>query len=221
MTLAADLAAVVEGIGRRGRTLVAVDGPDAAGKTTLADRIAPLAGRPVVRASIDGFHAPRNVRLRRGDLSPAGCYRDSFDLRRLQERLLAPFARGAADVDVAVFDHRTDRPRQVRVDDVPPDAVLLVDGVFLLRPELRRWWTLGVYLHVPEEVTLARAVERDLPVLGSVAAVEERYRRRYLPAQALYRAEARPTDVAHVVVDTSDPAAPAVLRWSLPPSPAR
>ena len=109
----------------------------------------------------------------------------------------------------------------MRVDDVPPDAALLVDGVFLLRPELRRWWTLGVYLHVPEEVTPARAVPRDLPLFGSVEGVEERYRRRYLPGQALYRAEAHPVDVAHVVVDNSDPAAPVVLRWSLPPRPAR
>lgn len=221
MTLVADLAAAVETAGGHGRALVAVDGPDAAGKTTLADRVAALVDRPVVRASIDGFHAPRAVRLRRGDLSPEGCYRDSFDLAGLQDRLLAPFAHGAADVDVAVFDHRTDRAARVRVEDVPTDAVLLVDGVFLLRPELRRWWTFGVYVHVPEEVTLARAVRRDLPVLGSVEAVEERYRGRYLPAQVLYRTEARPVEAAHVVVDNSDPAAPEVLRWSLPAEPAR
>src|SRR5450759_1567169 len=37
---------------------VAIDGIDAAGKTTLADELAPLIeaqGRPVIRASIDGF----------------------------------------------------------------------------------------------------------------------------------------------------------------------
>ncbi|MBM7807335.1 uridine kinase [Geodermatophilus bullaregiensis] len=221
MTLAADLAAAVGAVGRRGRALVAVDGPDAAGKTTLADRVAALVDRPVVRASIDGFHAPRAVRLRRGDLSPEGCYRDSFDLDALQDRLLAPFARGAAAVEVAVFDHRTDRAAVVRVDDVPADGVLLVDGVFLLRPELRRWWTLGVYVHVPEEVTLARALRRDLPAPGSAEVVEERYRGRYLPAQELYRTEARPVAAAHVVVDNSDPAAPEVLRWSRPAEPAR
>ena len=38
---------------------VAIDGPDAAGKTILADELVPLierSGRPVVRASIDRFH---------------------------------------------------------------------------------------------------------------------------------------------------------------------
>jgi uridine kinase len=41
---------------------VAVDGPDAAGKTTLADELASVLrgrGRTVIRASIDGFHRPR------------------------------------------------------------------------------------------------------------------------------------------------------------------
>ena len=38
---------------------VAIDGPDAAGKTTLADRLAEAvraAGRPALRVSIDDFH---------------------------------------------------------------------------------------------------------------------------------------------------------------------
>lgn len=53
---------------------VAIDGPDAAGKTMLAD-----AGRQIVRASIDGFHRPRAERYRQGPLSPAGYYEDSLD----------------------------------------------------------------------------------------------------------------------------------------------
>jgi len=37
---------------------VAIDGVDAPGKTTFADELAPIieaAGRPVIRASVDGF----------------------------------------------------------------------------------------------------------------------------------------------------------------------
>jgi len=46
----------------------AIDGPDAAGKTTLADELAVALrerGRDVIRASIDGFHRPRRERYRR------------------------------------------------------------------------------------------------------------------------------------------------------------
>jgi uridine kinase len=61
---------------------VAVDGVDAAGKTTLADELAALLiqrDRPVIRASIDGFHRPRAERHRQGATSPQGYYTDSFD----------------------------------------------------------------------------------------------------------------------------------------------
>ena len=61
---------------------VAIDGVDAAGKTTLADALAGVLiqrGRAVIRASIDGFHRPRAERHRQGANSPEGYYADSFD----------------------------------------------------------------------------------------------------------------------------------------------
>lgn len=53
---------------------------------------------------------------------------------------------------------------------------------------------------------------RDLALFASAEAVEERYRRRYLPGQRLYRAEARPAERADVLVDMTDPLAPVVVR---------
>jgi hypothetical protein len=47
---------------------VAIDGVDAAGKTTLANDLAPIVaglGRPVIRVSVDDFHRPASVRRRR------------------------------------------------------------------------------------------------------------------------------------------------------------
>lgn len=111
------------------------------------------------------------------------------------------------------FDHLTDTPLPREPVDVPAEAVLVVDGVFLLRPELRRWWDLALHLHVRDDVVLARALERDLPLLGSAAAVEQRYRSRYLPGQELYRQDAQPLAAAHVVLDNTDPEHPLVLQW--------
>jgi uridine kinase len=56
----------------RGATTVAVDGPDAAGKTTLADALAAALG--AARISIDDHLRPGRERV-----TPEGCY-DSFDL---------------------------------------------------------------------------------------------------------------------------------------------
>ena len=79
---------------------VAIDGVDAAGKTTLADELAgPIRtrGRAVIRASVDGFHNPRHFRYRLGADSPEGYYRDSFDYETLKAVLLDPLgARGGS-----------------------------------------------------------------------------------------------------------------------------
>lgn len=214
--LAVCLAAVVDELTGSGRATVAFDGPDAAGKTWLADQVAAEMSVPCCRASIDGFHAPATVRRERGDLSAEGYYRDSFDYQALTRRLLAPFRDGATEVETSVFDHRRDQ-RDSEIALLEPRGALLVDGVFLLRPELRDQWTLAIYLHVSEQVTLTRARQRDLASFGSEDAIVARYERRYLPGQALYRAEANPQQAAHIVIDNDDLTSPKILKWAPPP----
>jgi uridine kinase len=191
---------------------VAIDGPDAAGKTTLADELAEAlrpTGRELIRASIDGFHRPRAERYRRGADSPRGYYEDSFDHAALRRMLLAPLGPGGDRRHrCVVFDFRTD----AFVDDpgrvAAADAVLLFDGVFLLRPELCDAWDLTVFVTVEPDESLYRALERDVELFGSRDEVERRYRTRYLPGQAIYLDEARPLDRADAVVVNDDPAAP-------------
>lgn len=197
-------------------TRVAVDGADAAGKTTPADELAAVLrgrararAREVIRASIDGFHRPRAERYRRGESSPEGCYHDTFDHQALRRVLLEPLGpRGDRTYQQAVFDHRTDRPVADPPATAAADAVLLFDGVFLLRPELADQWDLLIFVSAAFERTLERARTRDLALFGSSAEVERRYRERYIPAQLLYFAEARPAERADVIVHNDDPERP-------------
>ena len=208
------LAAVVDGLAsERARTLMAVDGPDAAGKTVLASRLAAALSTPVVHAGIDGFHRPRAQRHRQGSLSGEGYYLDSYDEEAFVDHLLAPFSGGEAEVVTAVFDHHADTPTATRVA-VVQRSVLLVDGAFLLRPSLRRWWTLSVYLHIGEDEVLRRAMQRDADLFGSEAEVRRRYQQRYLPGQRLYRRDVHPQEQADIVIDNTDVDEPRVLRWS-------
>jgi uridine kinase len=195
---------------------VAVDGPDAAGKTTLADELADelhRRGAPVARVSLDGFHHPRSLRHRRGPLSPEGYFADAFDLEALRREVLDRFGPdGDRRYRTAVFDVRTDTVVDAPLVTAAPGTVLLVDGVFLQRAESRSCWDLTVYVAVSEPESLRRALRRDTERFGSEPSVRERYGRRYLPAQRHYRDVARPLD-ADVVVDNDDPATPALARW--------
>lgn len=199
--------------GARGRPVrVAVDGGDGAGKTWFADELGDelrSRGRSVVRAGVDGFHRPRAERYRRGRRSAEGFWLDSYDYDRFRAELLAGFA---ADGDrryrTAVHDVRSDTAVDGPWCTAPDDAVLLVDGIFLLRDELLPWWDLAVRLEVDAPTRFARMAVRD----GSPADPADLANARYREGQRLYVAACDPAARAHVVIDNGDLAHPVVVR---------
>ncbi|MCP3972885.1 MAG: uridine kinase [bacterium] len=211
------LATIVGGRSKQGEVRVAIDGIDAAGKTTLAAELAQVLRRngvPILRVSIDGFHHPAAVRRRRSNDQPArSYYEDSFDYPALRSLLLDPLGRaGETCVRTRIFDFRTDQAIDEAPTRVRPGTVLLFDGVFLLRPELEECWDLSVFLQVDPTISLARALDRDLALFGTTAITELRYRERYLPGQELYVSLVHPERRADVLIDNNNPAAPRLLR---------
>ncbi|AZM50519.1 uridylate kinase [Streptomyces sp. WAC 06738] len=183
---------------------VAVDGPPAAGKTTLADELAVALrgqGREVIRATVDDFLVPRAQRYRRGRYSAEGCYFDAHDRAALCRVLLDPLGPGGdRRFQPSVYDSDTDTALSPPAMTAPADAVLVFDGVFLLRPELLDRWDLRIFVSVPFEETVVRARVRRTASAGSAADVERSWRDRYIPAQQLYFAAARPAEHADVIV---------------------
>jgi uridine kinase len=197
---------------------VAVDGVDGAGKTTFADELAGVLrerGRTVIRASVDGFHMPRDVRYHRGRASPEGFYRDSYDYEGLRTALLDPLGPGGPlRYRTAIFDHATDAPGNMPELVAEAGSVLLLDGLFLHRPELRDLWDDSVYLHVDFEVSAPRGAARG-PGYGSPDP-QARSNRRYVDGNRLYFREAEPHRYAGVVVDNNDLAAPFMVHAAAP-----
>jgi uridine kinase len=188
-------------------TRVAVDGPPAAGKTTLADELAVVLraqGREVIRATIESFLFPRARRYQRGELSPEGCYLDNHDYEALNRVLLDPLGpRGNRRFQEAIYDRNTDAALSPPVTTAPVDAVLIFDGVFLLRPELRDRWDLRIFVSTAFQNTVDRALIGERDAL-SAAAIERRWRERYIPSQQFYFTTARPADNADIVVHNDD-----------------
>ena len=197
------------------RIRVAIDGVDGAGKTMLADALAPLViakGREVIRAGVDDFHNPRAVRYARGRHSPEGFYLDSYDYTAFRRLLLDPFGPdGSGNYVARHFDHRADRPVTPESQQSPPTAVLIVDGIFLHRLELREWWDLSVFLQVDPAVSRERNAARD----GTPDALDPDTpsNRRYAGGQQRYLAECRPEQQADIVIDYNDLRAPKILKW--------
>lgn len=215
-----DLSRTLAAIEKSHPVRVAIDGRSAAGKTTLADELATLLiaqGNSAIRASVDGFHQPRQVRYMRGHESPEGYYLDTYDYELVRTRLLEPLGPGGNLRYVpASSDLFKDEPLSLVEMLSPPNAIALIDGVFLFRPELNDLWDYRIFVEAELEETLRRAQERDIGWLGDQEAVLARYRRRYVPGEDLYVTTVNPRGVADAVVENTNPLAPVLTYRSAP-----
>jgi uridine kinase len=195
---------------------VGIDGFAAAGKTTLADElVGPLEqrGRVVLRLSIDGFHNPAEIRHRKGRHCPVGYYQDSFNHEAIVTHVLTPLGpHGNRNFKSASYDYRTDTSVDAEWEKAPTDAILLFDGIFLHRPELKDHWDFTVFVHADFSVMLDRACRRDLEKFQSVDRVRESFERRFIPGSQMYLEQEDPHKQAHCVVDNNDVFRPVLHR---------
>jgi uridine kinase len=208
------LAAIDRGRGQDpGPIRIAVDGRDAAGKTTFADRLAAelaVRGTEIYRASIDDWQHPPGIRYRRGRFSPEGYYFDGFDFEDARRRLLEPFSTGAG-FSLRAYDIEREQAVEDDIIVAGSGSLLIVDGVFLFRAELQSCFELGVYLRVSRRTSIDRGVARDAARSGDAILERQLYERRYAPAQDRYHEEVSPEDFADLVIDNEDVENPVVV----------
>ncbi|MEO7146343.1 MAG: uridine kinase [Terrimesophilobacter sp.] len=180
-----------------GRAMVAVDGRHGSGQSEFADALADvvrLQGSHVYRASIDDFFRPRRDRERSGWLDGRAQYREAYDYSLLRRVLIDPFHTGGSTGFVLTgFDEERDQPVfQPKWATTGPDAVLIVDGVFLNRPDLAGAWNYSIWLSTPP-----LSVEQD-SANADIA-------RRNSESDVAYIAEANPSERATTILDNQDP----------------
>lgn len=204
---------ICAGITTRSHTVrVAIDGVDCAGKTTFADELGGFMeskGRNVIRASIDGFHNPPEVRYEMGKDSPEGYYLKSFNYDAIIQKLLKPLGPGGNKKYItAVYDFRTEKEVRGEIRTAPENCVLIFEGVFLMRPELKDLWDHKIWLDVSFNTVLERAMKRDLYLFGNEDKIKEKYLKRYIPGQKIYLDKIDPVSVVDTAIDNSNPSEP-------------
>jgi len=144
---------------------VAIAGPPASGKSTLADRVAARLtdeGHPALHVPMDGFHLDNAV-LEARDLLPRKGAPETFDaagfvhaMRRLstEKAMILP-----------AFDREADLAVAGRIAVGPEHRVAVVEGNYLClnRPpwrDLAALWHLSVFLDTPPEVLRDRLLAR-------------------------------------------------------------
>jgi uridine kinase len=91
-----------------------------------------------------------------------------------------------------VFDLRRERAQESPIRQARKDSILLFDGIFLLRPELRGCWDFRIFIEVEFEVVIERVKSRDQKLFGTPEQVRQRYTQRYIPAQRTYLQSCQP-----------------------------
>ncbi|HEX6467532.1 MAG TPA: hypothetical protein VF069_00445 [Streptosporangiaceae bacterium] len=117
---------------------------------------------------------------------------------------------GSGQVVLCSVDPLTQRDHSSVVVQAPPDAVLIVDGVFAFRPQINEHWDLRIWLDVDPELSIQRGIARDQDRQGTEG--EAIHRSRYLPAERLYIAEVDPAELAEVVIDNTAFDQPRIVR---------
>ena len=187
---------------------IGIDGVDVSGKTMLADElIEPLQdkGRSVIRVSIDDFHNPSNIRYRQGRDSPQGYYEDSFNHDAIVSSVLEPLGPGGnLEYRSASFDFRSNSEVHATLQNANSDSILLFEGIFLHRPELRRYWDFSIFIHTGFNITIERALRRDLYLFKTAEKVREKYEQRYIPGEQIYLNAELPFQKANVIWNNNE-----------------
>jgi len=182
---------------------VGIDGVDASGKTMLADElVAPLQnrGRSIIRLSADSFHHPPEIRYRQGRLSPEGYYEDSFNYDAIILNILKPLGpAGNLKYRTPLIGTNSDSDSSALLNMAEQGAILLFDGIFLHRPEIRQYWDFSVFVQASFDVIIKRAEKRDLALFKTAAQVRETYKQRYIPGEKIYLKTERPSQRASVI----------------------
>jgi len=213
-----EIASKISGYKENEVIFVAIDGVDASGKTMFADEISKCpTSRPMIRLSVDHFHHPREKRMTQGEMSPIGYYEDSFNYEFIIREVFEKVRSGIFEIHPKSFDYRIDKRivEETQKLMIPSNAIILFDGVFLLRHELNEYWDIRIFLDVSFETVVERAMMRDLDYFKDEAILLEKYNNRYIPGQKLYLKKEHPMTKADIVINNNDFNKPIIVKSDL------
>lgn len=131
--------------------LIAIDGAGGAGKSSLARWIRDgLSDVSIVE--MDDFYCPTDDWIRR-TWSPEEGYQNFFDWMGLRDHVLEPL-RNKVSPRFQAFDWMRNQLNGWK--QVPLNPIIIVEGVYALRPELRSFYHLRLFVEAPVDIRTAR-----------------------------------------------------------------
>lgn len=181
------------------RYVVAIAGPPAAGKSTLAAELQNALADRVAVLGLDAFHYDNAILTERGQLDRKGAP-FTFDVAGYGRTLDVLRTDRSAPICIPRFDRELELTRNCAELVLPAHDVVVTEGNYLLLEEpewaaLRPLFDLTVMLDVSADVTSTRILERWAHFGLSPAEAAARAQHNDLPNAELVRQNSAPADI--------------------------
>ena len=188
-----------------GRVIVAIDSEDTAAADAFGADLVELLkkrGHSAFAARMNDFVSPRDRREAWGPDSAEVRYRNTYDYSVLRRVLIDPFRMGGSTGFVAAaYDRAREQQIQAKWLTAPEDAILVLSGEYLQRPELRGLWNFTAWL---EAAAAKKAAPKNAAAKGGAGEVDPLT----VAARKLYAKDVNARETASAIVDNTDPERP-------------
>lgn len=182
--------------------VVGIDGLGGAGKSTIVNSLElelNKNGYECYILHIDDFINKREIRYNDSKEQWYCYYNIQWRYDYLIKEILEPIKRGEEIKKVIeLYDKENDK-YNVKQIYIPKGAILILEGVFLQRKELKDYLDFTIYLDVEKEIRLKRVLKRD-GYIGDAEDIKCKYEKRYFPAEDRYLIEYNPIENADLVL---------------------
>lgn len=182
--------------------IVGIDGLGGAGKSTIVNSLKLQLQNenynPYV-LHIDDFIHTKHIRYDESKEEWYCYYNMQWRYDYLVEEILSPIKKGdKIDKLIELYDKENDT-YVLKSICISQDSILLLEGIFLQRKEIKKYLDFIIYLDVPRDVRLNRVLTRD-EYIGGLEDIKHKYERRYFPAEEKYILEYSPIENADFVL---------------------
>ncbi len=186
------------------RTLiVGMDGLGGAGKSTLSESLRQMLIEEhynITVFHIDDFIHPRAIRYDDNYAAWECYYYHQWRYDYLIEEIIKPIRWGNhLKKEIELYDKDSDTYHLHQID-LSIGSIIIIEGVFLQREELKGVFDDMIYIDVPEEIRWNRVLARD-GYIGDAHQIQEKYENRYFPAEHYYLKIFAPKENADYVVE--------------------